>query len=218
MRPRAPFSFRLFRILHGRTIRGVLVEMNGAALCPVATCQICRNSFPGAFTLPCFHAVACVYCLEERAAEGLFDCPKCGVGIDPEMSLSIQPDTPDFRIPLCTQCGRESINVLLQPCGHIVDCSDCVALDSITRRVTCCPVCKASIDESIILPKTERSEFRLPLCTKCGEETINTLLHPCGHVASCKSCLVRDSRTRGVHRCPVCETSIEARTNIMAEM
>ena len=109
--------------------------------------------------------------------------------------LKIEENYPLWS-PNCSRCGTGQANTLLSPCGHIVQCSECVS-DSST-----CSVC----DETVV--SCQRVFYSADVssndwaCQICMDSKMNTAFCPCGHVCCCEEC------AQQLCYCPLCKTFI----------
>lgn len=78
-------------------------------------------------------------------------------GLSVALDAYLLEDTPIFAVPvsvtneeqafenlLCKACLEKKCNIVLQPCGHVVICSDCI-----NRCCAKCPVCRTVITSKV---------------------------------------------------------------------
>ena len=90
----------------------------------------------------------------------------------------------------CAVCLTNSPCIIIQPCGHLILCSECS-----NRIDNKCPMDNTTITKKILLRgKTEDERLN---CIRCGNNRIEYAYSKCGH-SFCRKCKYK-------RKCPICQ-------------
>lgn len=87
---------------------------------------------------------------------------------------------------LCLKCHKNEHDCYLHPCGHRIYCHDC-AYEALKNKESCF-LCRFPIEKILDGYNVEDGETR---CIICAENTIDSIVLPCGHIAFCYDCLTK---------------------------